>query len=229
MSEASNDLARKALSGLVKFLIFLGLLLFLSAWSLKFWQGWLFLFVFSVSVLAITFYFLKHDPALIARRLEVGPVSEQERSQKIIQTITSILTAAMYLTAGFDYHFRWCEVPATLVVIGDGMVAVSFFLIFLVFKENSFASATIELNDAQTVISTGPYRIVRHPMYAGALLLYLFTPIALGSYCALVMFPPILVAIALRLVDEERFLSQHLPGYDEYRRKVRYRLFPRIW
>ena len=114
MSEESNDLARKALSGLVKFLIFLGLLIFLPAWSLKFWQGWLFLFVFAVSVLAITLYFLKRDPALIARRLEAGPASEQEKTQKIIQTIASILTVAMYLTAGFDHHFRYLLPGETL-------------------------------------------------------------------------------------------------------------------
>ena len=116
-----------------------------------------------------------------------------------------------------------------LVVMADVFVVLGLLIVFIVFKENSFTSAVIEVNEGQKVISTGPYGVVRHPMYAGALLMLLFTPLALGSFWGLLAFIPMLLVISLRVVEEEKFLSKNLSGYDEYCRKVRYRLIPFIW
>jgi protein-S-isoprenylcysteine O-methyltransferase Ste14 len=226
MAESTQSLTRKALFGVAKLLILLGMLLFLPAWSLHFWQAWIFWLVLSVSTLLITFYFLKRDPSLIERRL---PAAERERSQKIIQAFATLFFIMEIVVPGLDHRFHWSNVPPVLVISSNLLVAVGFIAMVQVFKENSFASSIIEVSRSQSVISTGPYRIVRHPMYAGALLIEVFTPLALGSYWALISFPLIFLATAWRLVNEEKFLARHLPGYDEYRQKTPYRLIPLVW
>jgi protein-S-isoprenylcysteine O-methyltransferase Ste14 len=128
-----------------------------------------------------------------------------------------------------DRRFHWSEVPPYVVVAADVLVAVGLFIVFLVFRENSYASATIEVQQEQRVVSTGTYRIVRHPMYSGALLMLLAMPVALGSFVGLVLVPPLAVVIVLRLSDEERYLGKNLPGYEDYRRKTRYCLVPLVW
>jgi protein-S-isoprenylcysteine O-methyltransferase Ste14 len=202
----------------------LGILLFVPAGSLNFWQGWVFAIVFSASTLLITLYFLKRDPGLIQRRLKGGPTAETERSQKIIQALASAFFVAEIVIPGLDYRFHWSDVSPVVVVLADLFVALGFVVIFRTFRENSFASATIEVSQGQKIISTGPYGIVRHPMYAGALLMQLFTPLALGSYWGLLVVPPMFLAMILRLLNEEKFLVRNLRGYDEYRPRVRYRL-----
>jgi protein-S-isoprenylcysteine O-methyltransferase Ste14 len=226
MAEGTQELTRKALFGVAKLLILLGILLFVPAWSLHFWQGWTFWLIFSASGLLINFYFLKRDPGLIARRL---PAAETERSHRVIQLFTTVCFIAEIVVSGLDHRFHWSHVPPVLVILGNLLVAMGFVAVFQVFKENSFASSTIEVNQSQSVVSTGPYRIARHPMYAAGLLVAVFTPLALGSYWALLSFPPMLLGIVRRLVNEEKFLARHLAGYDEYRLKTRYRLIPLVW
>ena len=131
--------------------------------------------------------------------------------------------------AGFDRRFGWSSVPPVLVIAADVLVAAGFLITFFVFRENSFTSAIVEVAERQQVISTGPYRLVRHPMYAAALLLFLAIPLALGSYWALLSVPPLYFCIAWRLLEEEEFLLRSLPGYDRYVRTTRFRLIPRIW
>ena len=205
------------------------LLLFGPAGSLHFWQGWVFAFVFIVSSMIIGFYFSKHDPKLIERRMKAGPAAESEPSQKII--IFLVIAAFVLLIAfpGFDYRRHWSSVPTWLVLVANGAVALSFALFFVVLKQNSFAASTVTVEPDQTVVSTGVYGIVRHPMYAGALLLIGFTPLALGSYWGLLVALVALPALIWRLLDEERILARDLPGYVEYCRRVRYRLIPGIW
>lgn len=140
-----------------------------------------------------------------------------------------MLFVILLVVPGFDHRFCWSDVPSFLVILGDIFVALGFLIVFLVFKENSFTSAIIEVNRGQRVISTGPYRIVRHPMYAGALIMCLFTPIALGSYWGLLSVPPMFFVVGWRLLQEEQFLTRRLPGYDEYRTKIRFRLIPLVW
>jgi protein-S-isoprenylcysteine O-methyltransferase Ste14 len=227
-NSARND-KRKALLGLLWLIIILCLCLFLPAGTLVFWQAWVYLFLFSGSSLLITLFLMKRDMELLKRRLNAGAAAEKERSQKIIQALASFSFIGIMLTPGFDHRFKWSAVPGWLVITGDIFVVVGFYIVFLVFKENSYTSATIEIAENQRVVSTGPYAAVRHPMYSGALLMLLFTPFALGSYWDFSFVILIFIVIVWRLLDEEKFLIKNLPGYKEYFQKIRYRLIPWIW
>jgi protein-S-isoprenylcysteine O-methyltransferase Ste14 len=220
---------RKALSGLIWLIVILGLLLFISAWTLDFWQAWVYLFIFGASSILITLFLMKRDMELLKRRLKGGPAAEKERSQKIIQTFARFIFISILLVPGFDHRFNWSDVPVYLVIAGEIFVALGFFIIFLVFRENSYTSAIIEIDENQKVISTGPYAVVRHPMYSGALLMLLFTPLALGSFWDLLFVILIFTIIIWRLLDEEKFLSKNLPGYSAYCQKTSFRLIPMIW
>jgi protein-S-isoprenylcysteine O-methyltransferase Ste14 len=187
-----------------------------------------FLVLFAGSASAITWYLQRNDPELLRRRLAAGPRAEKERRQQIIQVLASSAFIGLLVVPGFDHRFGWSVVPLALVAAGD-LLVVLFWVVFLTFRENSYASAIIETAEGQPVISTGPYAIVRHPMYAGALLMLLGTPLALASLWALVCFAVMLAVIVWRLLEEERLLSRDLPGYDAYRSRVRYRLVPLLW
>jgi protein-S-isoprenylcysteine O-methyltransferase Ste14 len=228
-SNIGGDLSRKALLGFIRLQVVLALLLFLPAWSLRFWEAWIYWIVFSVSVLFITLYFLKHDPRLVERRLRVGPGAEPEASQKIIQALTGLLFCALLIVPGLDHRFHWSALPIPIVLSADVVVVLGLLIVFFVFKENSHTGSVVKVEPGQQVVETGPYRLVRHPMYAGGVLAFLATPLALGSLWALLVAVPLCGAIVARLLDEERFLSAHLPGYDGYCRKVRYRLMPMVW
>jgi protein-S-isoprenylcysteine O-methyltransferase Ste14 len=229
MDKGTTDLTKKALFGLTKLVIVLGVLLFVSAGSLYFWEAWFFLFTFSIAVLAITLYLLKNDMKLIEGRLKAGPSAEKEKKQKIIQTFASLFFILIIVVPALDHRFHWSDVPIQLVLVGDIFVLLGLLIVFLVFKENSYAAGVIEVSKEQKVISTGPYAIVRHPMYTGALLMLCFIPFALGSWWGVVFVFPMVVGIVLRLLDEENFLLKNLVGYKEYRQKTRYRLVPFVW
>jgi protein-S-isoprenylcysteine O-methyltransferase Ste14 len=207
----------------------MGLLLFVPAGTLHYWQAWAYLVVFFGASVLVTRYLMKTDPALLQRRLKGGPWAEKAGAQRIIMLFVSVGFIAMLVVPALDHRFGWSAVPLTVVVAGDVLVAVGFYVIFLVYKENSFASATIEIAEGQKVISTGPYSVVRHPMYAGALLYLLGTPLALGSYWGLLAVVAMLPFLLWRLFDEEKFLAANLPGYTEYTNRVRYRLVPFVW
>ncbi|MGH7780740.1 MAG: methyltransferase family protein [Candidatus Binataceae bacterium] len=224
-----NDLNRKAMGKLGSFLPVLAVAVFAVAWTIDYWQAWIFLAVFSAASLAITAYLMKHDPKLLERRIYAGPRSEEQTRQQIIQVVAFISFFAILLFPALDHRFGWSAVPPYVVVAGDALVAFGFLVVFFVFKENSFASALIEVDAGQRVVSTGPYSVVRHPMYSGALIMLFGIPLALGSWWGLLMVIPITLAIIWRLVEEEKFLLESLPGYAEYRNKVTYRLAPRIW
>jgi protein-S-isoprenylcysteine O-methyltransferase Ste14 len=224
-----NSLTAKALTGFAKLLGILGLSLFIPAWSLNYWEAWVFLIVFAAPVLLITLYFLRKDPSLIERRLKAGPLAEKRALQKVIQALASLFFILVLLIPGFDRRLHWSYVPVFLVIAADAAVLLGLVIVFFVFKENSFTSAVVEIAVEQKVISTGPYAVVRHPMYSGGLLLFFSMPIALGSWWALCASFPALVVIILRLLDEEKLLRESLPGYSEYCREVRYRLIPHLW
>ncbi len=229
MRDIRRGLVREAWAALARMIAVTGVLLFLPAWSLGFWQAWVFLAVFSACVVVITGYFLKHDPELVERRLRAGAVAEKEKSQKIIQGVASGIVILMNVLPGLDRRFGWSDVPAWVSVLGEGGVALGFGIVFRVFKENTFTSATIEVAQNQRVISSGPYRVVRHPMYAGSLVMFLAAPVALGSYWTLLTFPPMAAALVFRLLHEEKYLAAHLPGYAAYSRQTRSRLIPWVW
>lgn len=219
----------KALAGLAHLVLVLALALFLPAWTVHYWQAWLFLGVFTAGVLTITIYLMKRDPALLERRVKAGPLAEHERLQKVLQSVAGLSFIAVFVVSALDRRFAWSSVPALVSLAGDVWVGLGLLLVFLVFKANSFASATIDAGDEQPVVSTGPYALVRHPMYAGSLLMLLGVPIALGSWWGLVAVMPLTAAIVVRLLHEERFLAEHLRGYAAYRHKVRHRLLPGVW
>jgi protein-S-isoprenylcysteine O-methyltransferase Ste14 len=223
------NLNTKAGLGLVFLAIGMGLLLFLPAGTSQYWQAWAFLAVFFGPSLLITLYLMKKDPALLKRRLSGGPTAEKERTQKIIMFFTTIGFIALLVVPALDYRFKWSSVPLYMVIAGDILTALGFYIVFLVYKENTFTSATIEVACDQKVISTGPYAIVRHQMYAGSLLYLLGMPFALGSYWGLLVLAATMPFLIWRLFDEERFLSRNLPGYTEYCAKVRWRLMPGVF
>jgi protein-S-isoprenylcysteine O-methyltransferase Ste14 len=221
-----NALARKTILGFAALLGSLALLLFAPAGTLDFWEAWVYLLVFAASTALITLYLWRKDPKLLERRVNAGPGSEKEPAQKRIQLFASLAFIGLFLLSSLDHRFSWSEVPLWGVFVGDLFVALGFLIVFLVFKENTFTAATIEVAPEQAVVSTGPYAIVRHPMYAGALLMLFGTPLALGSLWGLLMFVAMACIIVLRLLDEEQFLARHLSGYEQYRLTVRYRLVP---
>jgi len=224
-----DTLRVKALSGLAFMTLMIGVFLFVPAGTLDYWQAWVYLFVFSGSCVIVTLYFLKHDTELIKRRVKAGPTAEKEKTQKVIQSLANVAFILGVLLPGLDHRFQWSQVPVSLVLAGDVFVLLGFIAVFFVFKENTYTSAIVEVDPGQTVISTGPYRLVRHPMYAAALVMFLFTPVALGSFWGVLGTIPLIVLIIFRLLDEEKFLTEHLSGYKEYCNTTRYRLIPRVW
>jgi protein-S-isoprenylcysteine O-methyltransferase Ste14 len=219
----------KALAGLLVLFLVMAALLFIPAWTLDYWQAWTFLTVYFTSSLGITFYLMKEDPNLLQRRMRGGPTAEKETTQKIIMVLTSLGFVSLIVVAALDHRLQWSRMMPSVALAGDGLVILGWLAIFFAFKENTFTSATIELAPGQTVISTGPYAVVRHPMYAGALLMLAGIPLALGSLWALLVLVAMMPALFWRLSDEEQFLARNLAGYSDYQRKVRYRLIPKVW
>jgi protein-S-isoprenylcysteine O-methyltransferase Ste14 len=207
----------------------MGALIFASAGTLDFWQAWLFLACYFAASLVVSLWLQRHDPALLRRRMRGGPFAEGERSQKIIMTITSIGFIALLVVPGFDRRFGWSEMPDAVAIIGDMLLLAGWLGILAVFRANSYAAATIQVASGQKVVSTGPYAIVRHPMYAAALLMLLGIPISLGSWWGALVLLALLPALGWRLLDEERLLLRDLEGYAGYRRKVPWRLIPHLW
>jgi protein-S-isoprenylcysteine O-methyltransferase Ste14 len=224
-----NSLIVKSFLGLVFLDLCLALALFLSAGSLEFWQAWVFLTVWTGCVVLITAYLIHVDPQLLARRVRAGPTAEHQKRQQVIQGVASLFFIGLFVVPGLDFRFHWSIVPPAVSWIANGFVVLGFFIVFLVFRENSYTSAVIEVTNEQRVIATGPYRVVRHPMYAGAMLLLLVTPLALGSWVALPFPLPLILVVVIRLLEEEKFLLANLNGYAAYCQKVRYRLVPFIW
>jgi protein-S-isoprenylcysteine O-methyltransferase Ste14 len=224
-----KDLHRKSLIGIVRTFVVLVVVIFAPAWTFRYWQGWACLAAFFVPACLITVWVAKNDPALLERRLKAGPKAEKEWGQKVVQMIASVVFLADFAVPAIDHRFGWSSVPNYAAVIGDLMMVLGFVVVFEVFKANSFTSGIIEVADDQKVISTGPYGLVRHPMYVGGLIMLYGIPLALGSWWGMLINVPMTAAIVWRLLDEERFLSEKLAGYPEYREKVRYRLVPMVW
>jgi protein-S-isoprenylcysteine O-methyltransferase Ste14 len=220
---------KRAFGGLLVLVLAIAALLFIPAGTLDYWQAWTFLGVYSTASLAITLYLMKNDPKLLERRMRGGPAAEKEPTQKIIMLFASAGFIGLLIIPALDNRFGWSHMPPAVALVGDGLLALGWLAIFFVFKENSFTSATIELAPDQKVISTGPYARVRHPMYAGGLVMLAGIPIALGSWWGLLALVATMPALVWRLLHEEKFLARNLPGYVEYQEKVRYRLIPHVW
>lgn len=214
---------------LIRFAFFppvLGLLTLLPAGTFSYWQFYVYCGLLIVPMLAVLFYFLKNDPKFLERRAKT---KEKEKEQVLISILSAIIFLAGFIIPGLDHRFGWSSVPLPITILAELIILLGYLLIFMVFKQNSYASRIIEVDEEQEVISTGLYGIVRHPMYVGVLIMYLPTPLALGSYWGLLPFALLPLSLALRILNEEKVLKENLKGYKEYCKKTRYRLIPFIW
>lgn len=228
-NNAMDHLYLRALRSSVLGTLALAALLFVPAGTLHYWQGWAFAFVFVATTAAFTVYLAWYDPALLRRRMRAGASQEQEPAQKIIIRFATLGFFLLVVVPALDYRFGWSRAPWTIVVAGDVLVALGFLCFYRVVRVNSFAASTIRVEEGQQVVSTGPYAWVRHPMYTGAFVLLIGTPLALGSWWGLLivlLFVPIFV---LRSLNEEEVLARELPGYTAYQQRVHYRLIPFVW
>jgi protein-S-isoprenylcysteine O-methyltransferase Ste14 len=206
--------------------LFLGLIILLPAGTLKFWQCYTYFAVLVIPMIFVIFYFLKKDPKFLERRTRA---KEKEKKQKLLSIFSTTIFLAGFIISGLDHRFAWSNIPAYIIIMADIIVLLGYLIIFFVFKQNSYASRIIEVNENQKVISTGLYGVVRHPMYLGIIIMFLPTPIALGSYWALFPFAVLPFFLVLRILNEEKVLSDNLQGYKEYCQKTRFRLIPFIW
>src|SRR6185295_13526245 len=219
-----NRVKAQALNRLLIVFLVMAALLFIPAGTLDYWQAWTFLAVYVASTLALIFYLMKNDPELLERRMRGGVRAEQRRSQKTIMRIMSLGFFGLLVVPALDHRFGWSHMAPEFALAGDALVILGALAISRVFKENTFSSSTIELAPNQKVVSTGPYALVRHPMYVGGLIMLIGIPTALASWWGLLVIGVLIPALIWRLLDEEEFLAANLPGYAEYQKKVRYRL-----
>jgi protein-S-isoprenylcysteine O-methyltransferase Ste14 len=215
----------------VRFLLFFptaGILVFLPAGTFDYWEARVFIAVFFACNLALTAYLVLKDPKLLERRMKAGPAAEKTKTQKIIMVLAFVFFASVAVFPALDHRFGWSDVPASVVVLGNILSVASYFGFYRILRENSYAAAAIQVEEGQKLISTGPYAIVRHPMYSAALIMSLGIVLALGSWVGLLALVPGILVVVWRFLDEEKFLHKDLPGYTEYTRKVRWRLIPGI-
>jgi protein-S-isoprenylcysteine O-methyltransferase Ste14 len=225
-SPSSSELRRIVYSRFAIALVVLPLFFFIPAGTIRYWEAWVYLAILLIPVFFVMRYLLKHDPAFLERRMRTR---EQQRPQKLVIASSFAWFFLAFILPGLDQRFGWSDVPVAAVLAADLLVLLGYGVILRVFRENRYASRVVEVAEGQPVIQTGPYAVVRHPMYVGTLLMYLATPVALGSWWALLpalLIVPILVA---RIVNEEKVLAENLPGYPEYMQKTRYRLIPGVW
>jgi protein-S-isoprenylcysteine O-methyltransferase Ste14 len=214
--------------GLVEFAVF-GLMLFVPAGTVNYWQAWVFLAVVAISVQIPPIYLLRTNPAALQRRMRGGPVAESRVAQKVVIACLYLSLAAMVVVSALDHRFGWSPVPPAICLVGDVLVAVGLGVVALVLIQNSYAASTVQVEAGQTVVSTGLYGLVRHPMYTGNVIMLVGIPLALGSYWGLVFVVPGLIVLAVRIRDEEKLLQEELTGYREYTQTVRHRLVPLMW
>jgi protein-S-isoprenylcysteine O-methyltransferase Ste14 len=224
-----SRLAFRAWLSLAALAAIMSALLFGCAGTLRYAHAWVYLSLFFALSALITLDLLRRDPALLQRRLKGGPTAEGRPLQRLIMLGASVGFVSLLVVPALDFRYGWSSVPVTGVVIGNAMFAVGFGFIGRVYRENTYTSATIEVTAGQRVIDTGPYALVRHPMYASALLYLIGTPLALGSYWGFLGLVFMLPFLVWRLLDEEHLLARELPGYAAYQARVRYRLIPGLW
>ena len=204
-------------------------LIFIPAGTLRYWQGWASLGVFIGCSGAYTVYLANHDPALLKRRTEAGISHENEFTQKVVMALLYVACFVLVVLPPLDVRFGWSRMPWQFSIIGDALVAFSFYFFYLVSKVNTYAAANVRVEEGQKVISSGVYAFVRHPMYFAALLLFIGVPVGLGSWWAVLLLPVFIAILVARILNEEKLLARDLPGYADYTHKVRYRLLRGIW
>jgi len=219
-------LAATALVRLVAGFAVQSALLVLPAGTLAYWQAWVYLAVLFAPVTFGFIYLLANDPELLERRMRT---KEHNAAQGLIVRIGALCYLLVFLIPGVDRRFGWSDVPHTAVLAADGIILLGYGLFLLVLRENRYASRVIEVEQGQHVVTTGPYAVVRHPMYVAVLAIVLATPIALGSWWGVLASAPLVAVIAARIREEERQLVAELAGYDAYRHATKARLIPGLW
>ena len=217
------------MEALIKFtcgLLLVGLLIFLPAGTLRYTYGWRFVALLFVPMLIAGFVMLKKSPELLKKRLDA---KEKQAAQKGVLAFSGLMFIAGFVVAGLDFRFGWSRMPSWVVIAASLLFLAAYALYAEVMRENAYLSRTIRVEEGQRVVDTGLYSIVRHPMYAVTVLLFLMIPLILGSWYALIAFAFYPAIIIVRLKDEEELLTKELPGYEEYKQKVRYRIIPFIW
>jgi protein-S-isoprenylcysteine O-methyltransferase Ste14 len=222
-----KTIAKTLVFGIVQ-LVVLGLLLFLPAGTFDYWQAWV-LAVLAIATWISGVYLLRADPATLQGRTRGGPTAETRMVQKAAMAGLWLSLATMFVVSVLDHRFGWSSVPTAICLVGDVLVAVGLAVPVLVVTQNNYAATTVRVVADQKVVSTGLYRLVRHPMYTGNVIMMVGIPLALGSYWGLVFVVPGLIVLAWRVRDEERLLQEKLDGYREYTQKVHYRLVPCMW
>ena len=221
-----KQLLFKALAKLIIGFVVIGSLLLGAAGTWHYWQAWLFMVLLLVPMLVVSVLLLLKAPDLLQKRLSS---KEQEKEQKVVVALSSLMFISCFLLAGFNQRYGWPQLPLWLVMVASVMMLCGYGLYAEVMRENAYLSRTVEIQENQKVISTGLYGVVRHPMYAATLLLYLAMPLVLGSWIALLpmLFYPLI--IRKRIINEEQVLDAGLLGYTEYKQKVKYRIIPFVW
>jgi len=204
----------------------LGLAFFLPAGTFNYWEAWVYLAILFIPMFFVMQYLIKNDPALLERRMRT---KEKASEQSLIIKLSYIYFVIVFLLPGFDKRYGWSNTPIWLIVVAEVLVFLGYIMVIWVFRANSYASRTVEIDKEQKVIDTGPYAIVRHPMYVGVTTLYVLSPLALGSYWGLILSILIIPIIVARILSEEKILAKDLRGYTEYQQKVKYRLIPFFW
>lgn len=223
-----KTLLQAAISVPVGLAIF-GLLVFWPAGTFDYWQGWAFIAVFAAATITPSVYLAATNPAALKRRMQAGPAAETRPLQKLIISVAFLSLGATIVVSALDFRFGWSMLPAAISVLGDVLVALGLGFAMLVVIQNSWASANIAVESGQELVSTGFYGVVRHPMYLGNVVLMVGIPLALGSYWGLLFLIPGLAVLVVRIVDEEKVLTNELAGYPDYTEKVHYRLVPGVW
>lgn len=217
------------INALTKFLcglLMVGLLIFLPAGTLCYWKGWLFIGLLFGPMLIAGFVMFWRSPDFLAKRLDA---KEKQATQKGVVALSGLMFIAGFVVAGLDFRFGWSEMPLSVTIIASVLFLLAYVLYAEVMRENAYLSRTVKVEEGQTVVDTGLYGIVRHPMYMATILLFLMIPVVLGSWYALIAFAFYPAIIIVRLKDEEELLTRELSGYAEYKQKVKYRIIPFIW
>lgn len=210
-------------------LIALGMILFLPAGTLNYWQAWVFIAVFTVATIVPTVYLYRTNPAALQRRMHAGPRAEARTAQKIIITALFVDVFVMMAFSAFDHRMGWSTVPVWVCLLGNVLVTAGLGIAMVVVAQNGYAASTVTVETGQQVVSGGVYKYIRHPMYVGSLIMVLGMPLALGSYWGLLFIIPDVAVVVFRILDEEKLLTEELAGYREYAQRVRYRLMPNVW
>jgi protein-S-isoprenylcysteine O-methyltransferase Ste14 len=219
-------LARKVIIRIALILPVLWAVFFIPAGTLAYWEAWVYLAVLLIPFAFVVLYLFKNSPALLERRMQTR---EREPAQRRLISWSLLWFILAFILPGLDRRFGWSDVPVPVVLAADLLVLLGYGIVVLAFRENQYASRIVQVEQGQQVITTGPYALVRHPMYLGAMLMYAASPLALGSYWALIPALLIVPTLVVRIINEEQVLERELPGYPQYRQATRYRLLPGIW